>query len=218
MRSSTMAIGFVVCLLLCTWGSEGKLTASYAVGNTSCTVTMKTATYRLANTSFSVAGHLHFVDGSDPSGLAAEIAGTIIVVDYDVYSNSFAWARACQSNACAGVVMVSTKMPTIASSEAWLERDRGGIHPGEHLSATPLVILDGIDALPSMDDVRNRPGPITAVLDSCDIQEGTSASALFAEPGAVAAFAVAWFVNVVNIVAAIYKFAAFGISKSPGSK
>ncbi|XXQ36171.1 PA domain-containing protein [Plasmodiophora brassicae] len=173
---------------------------------------MKTATYRHGNTSFSVVGPLRFVDGSDPSGLGSEFAGTIIVADYDAHGNSFAWARACQACGCIGVVMLTRVNPTVTSLEAWIEADRA-VMPGEQISTTPLVILDGYEALASVDDVRSRPGPIHAVMDSSDIVEGTSASALFESPGATFAFVIAWLINVVNMAGALYKFAAFAIDR-----
>ncbi|XXQ36173.1 Uncharacterized protein PBTT_06106 [Plasmodiophora brassicae] len=201
-----------ICLLVCLWVSEGRLLATYGTQNTSRTATMRTATYRHGNTSFSIVGPLHFVDGSDPSALGTEIAGKIIVADGDAYGNSFAWARACQSHECVGVVMVTTVMGAVASLEAWLETDRTGYSSTER-SPIPVATLDGTDALVSMDDVRGRPGPVIAMLDSCDIVDGTSASLLFAAPGATAAFVIAWLVNIVNMVAAIYKLLAFAIDR-----
>lgn len=209
-QRDAMVMSLSICLLVCLWVSEGRLLATYGTQNTSRTATMRTATYRHGNTSFSIVGPLHFVDGSDPSALGTEIAGKIIVADGDAYGNSFAWARACQSHECVGVVMVTTVMGAVASLEAWLETDRTGYSSTER-SPIPVATLDGTDALVSMDDVRGRPGPVIAMLDSCDIVDGTSASLLFAAPGATAAFVIAWLVNIVNMVAAIYKLLAFAI-------
>ncbi|XXQ38801.1 G-protein coupled receptors family 1 profile domain-containing protein [Plasmodiophora brassicae] len=175
---------------------------------------MKTATYRHANTSFSITAPLHFVDGSDPASLGSEVSGTVIVVDYDAYSNTFAWASACQSRGCLGMAMVTTNWAPIASLYAWVESDKTA-SPREQRSTLPIVILDGLDALTSMNDVvrRHRSGPITAVVDASDILEGTSASAMFANPAAIAALAIAWLINVVNMAASAYKLAAFAIDR-----
>ncbi|CEO95892.1 hypothetical protein PBRA_009691, partial [Plasmodiophora brassicae] len=214
MSSKTMAPMVVrvgVLALLCLKLSNAKLMATYPVGNaTSTTVTMKTATFRHANTSFSVAGRLRFVDGSDPSALGKEIAGTIMIVDFGSYQNAFAWGRACRSQACVGVVMVTRIDPTVSSLEAWVQADRA-VRPNEQISPTPIVILDGKEALASIDEVRRQSEPVYATMDSSDVVEGTSMSVVYAGPGATVAFGIAWFVNVVNIIAAIYKVAAFAI-------
>ncbi|CEO99105.1 unnamed protein product (mitochondrion) [Plasmodiophora brassicae] len=199
-----------VLALLCLKLSTAKLIATYPASNASTAITMKTATFRHANTSFSVAGRLRFVDGSDPSDLGKEIAGTIIVVDFGAYENAFAWGRACRSQACVGVVMVTRIDPTVSSLEAWVQADRA-VRPSEQISPTPIVILDGKEALASIDEVRRQSEPVYATMDSSDIVEGTSMSVVYAGPGATVAFGIAWFVNVVNVITTAYKVAAFAI-------
>ncbi|SPQ98659.1 unnamed protein product (mitochondrion) [Plasmodiophora brassicae] len=209
-----MVLRLGVCALLCLKLSNAMLVVTYPVGNASTTVTMKAATLRHANTSFSVAGRLRFVDGSDPSALGNDIAGTIIVVDFGAYENAFAWGRACRSQACVGVVMVTRIDPTVSSLEAWVQADRA-VRPNEQISPTPIVILDGKEALASIDEVRRQSEPVYATMDSSDIVEGTSMSVVYAGPGAAVAFGIAWFVNVANVIAALYKIAAFAIGWLP---
>ncbi|CEO99104.1 hypothetical protein PBRA_007218 [Plasmodiophora brassicae] len=210
LRAMALLLGAFALLLL--GMCHGKLLVTYDVGNTSIMVTVKTATFRHGNTSFSVSGPLRFCDGPNPSALADDVAGTVLVADYDAYGNAFAWARACQSRGCIGVVMLTRVNPTITSLEAWVETDRAASR-NEQISAVPLVIIDGNDALTSMDNVRRLAGRVIATLDSSDIMDGTSASVAFGSAGVTAAFVVAWLVNVVNMAAAVYKFAAFAIDR-----
>ncbi|CEO99103.1 hypothetical protein PBRA_007217 [Plasmodiophora brassicae] len=110
------------------------------------------------------------------------------------------------------MVMLTRVNPTITSLDAWAVTDRAASR-NEQISAVPLVIIDGNDALTSMEDVRRLAGPVIATMDSSDIMDGTSASVAFGSAGVTAAFVVAWLVNVVNMAAAVYKFAAFAIDR-----